>query len=124
MEMFVLILLCGSIGVLIFCLLKLACIIGLFGKYGQLTLGHNYGFNKMWNTTIIKTLDGYDDNTVVVDDIDDYSITFSNGVSVWIANKYYAYGAQRSIKGRVSLKTALRLIKIEKEALVNNGILK
>lgn len=108
-------------------LFLMVCQIGMFGKYGQLTFGHNGKYSYQLDSVATKTVDGYEKGDItVVDFKEDYYIEFSNGARFWIGNKYYAYGSDYEIpsekfyipmtnRNRISLKNALRLIKIEKE---------
>lgn len=88
------------------------CITGALGKFLQFTFGHNHEYSKVWDSKVIETL-----NTSKVKTFDKDTITFENGVKVWIENKYYGY-AQDSLnmhEYRTSWKTAKRLMKLEKE---------
>ena len=86
---------------------------GNLGKMMQCTLGHNYKYCSYSDQKIKTTLDGLKDGTVVVVNIDCYNILFSDGVDIWIANKYYGYGSIRGEEGRPSYKQMKRIMKLE-----------
>lgn len=112
------------LGILLFCMLAgffmVGCINGFLGKRLQLSLGHNYKYKKEYDKLAQDTFEKYKQRLIEIDEIDCYSIKFSNGVVFWIANKYYGYGQAHEINGvdvtqehRMSVKNALVLESIE-----------
>ena len=103
-----------GISALLWCCFMILCIRGGLGKYFQFTFGHNYNYSREWDSKVVEAL-----NTSKVKTFDKYSITFENGVAVWIENKYYGYAqdSNNPHKYRTSWKTAKRIMKLEKELM-------
>lgn len=104
---------CCVVLILLFPIIMILSLEGTLGKMMQCTLGHNYRYCSDSDQKVKTTLDGLEEGTVTVVNIDCYSILFSNGVDIWIGNKYYGYGSIKREGGRPSYKQMKRIMKLE-----------
>tara|TARA_R110000744_G_C19371770_1_gene563239 strand:+ start:76995 stop:77297 length:303 start_codon:yes stop_codon:yes gene_type:complete len=77
--------------------------------------GFQQDYSKGWNKKVIDMLE----SGCKVTNIDGHTVTFENGVTIWISNKYYSYAHPYHCnlpKVRPSIKTMIRLNEYIKES--------
>lgn len=118
MEVLVILFILGCMGAS-YCLLMIGSINGILGKRLQLSLGHNSRYSKHYDKVATETFKAYRAGNVGVQERNYHTIKFSNGVVMWVANKYFGYGTICKISDeiqpdhRISVKNALTLVSIE-----------
>lgn len=108
-DVILLIILIPAVSGLLFCLIKLTAMSGVLGPAMVFLLGHNDKFSKKLDDAVNYALEN-----CRIHQIDEYEIKFENGLNIWVHNKWYGYGYQAGKAGRVSWKTAKKLIQIER----------